>query len=1129
FISTDSTAANKVQRASLASATSFQNWTANSSQQSISLNLTAGQSYYVEVQHQETGGSDHVSVAWQGPGFSRTPILTPIPDNAPRVVRFAVDSSTCLETDASAPMLMAVLDRPAGATAVTVNYTTSGTAISGTDYTLAPGTLTFNPGEQFKLLPLTFAADSVGEAPESLIVSLSSPVGAAVSSPATHLITLIDPGTPVVNPVFASATSSQTVGTVIATSTATVVSPRVVSSWSIIAGNPNNAFAINSAGQVTLAIPGSLPNPGNVQLVVRATDDLGSSGDGAVNIVCNPPSGQAVAEQRWNGTTAYNDEDWSGTPIYSGTLPSLTSAQGVGDNYSRRIVGYLKPTVSGIYYFWTASDDQSRLYLGSNGYESSKTLIATVNDWTAFQGWDEETNQISSGISLVAGQTYWIEAQQVEGGGGDHVSIAWQGPGIARQSIPSTVMAPFVAGAASGDPTPQAAIPVVAISSPANNAGFFSTNNITVTASVSPNGQTVTGVEFYRDNVLIGTDMAAPYEATYANATTAASVNLTARALYLDTFVTSPSVNIVVQDSNPPVVATRYFAANSGMTANTALGSATATLFSPRTLSSWAIVAGNTGSIFSINSTSGQISLQQPSSLPAPGMTYLTVRATDSAGYSGDGTIGIFCNSTGSSVWVNPNGGSWPTVGNWSNSTAVSGASSIADFSVLDLTANAAVTLDGARTVGTLVFGDTSPSHNWTLSTGSAGPLTLNTTTGNPVVTVNNQTATLNLVVAGTKGLIKNGAGTLALGGINTFTGGLTVNAGTVSLQPGDYNNALPTNSAVTINNGGTVIQVNTNVTNNGTAFTVNAGGTLNFASYHAHLGAITLNGGTLLGTGSGKYAGEDFLLNGNVTVGGTTASSISIANGIGFANRTFTVADATTSPAADLTISGNGAIKGTGILTKAGVGTMAVANSNTYSGGTNINAGTFLAMNVAGSATGTGAVSVAASGTLGGNGTISGAVSISGGLAPGVNDVGTLTVGSTLTLAGTSTSTMQLAKAGAALSNDRVLGATTLTLAGTLTVSASGDALAAGDSFDLFGATTHSGSFTTVNLPTLPSGLVWNTTQLNTAGIILVENGVLPQPITFGPIAAKTFGDAAFSPGATASSGLTVAYSSSA
>lgn len=635
-------------------------------------------------------------------------------------------------------------------------------------------------------------------------------------------------------------------------------------------------------------------------------------------------------------------------------------------------------------------------------------------------------------------------------------------------------------------------------------------------------------MEFYRDNVLIGTDNVAPYEVTYANASAAASVNLTARALYLDTFVTSPSVNIAVQDSNPPVVATRYFAANSGMSANTALGSATATLFAPRTLSSWAIVAGNTGGLFSINSTSGQISLQQPSSLPAPGMIYLTVRATDSAGYSGDGTIGIFCNSTGTSVWVNPSGGSWPTVGNWSNGTAVSGASSIADFSVLNLTSNAAVTLDGARTVGTLVFGDTSASHNWTVSTGSAGPLTLNTTTGNPVVTVNNQTATLNLVVAGTKGLIKNGAGTLALGGINTFTGGLTVNGGTVSLQPGDYNNALPTNSAVTVNNGGTVIHANTNVTNNGIAYTVNAGGTLSLTSYHAHVPSLTLNGGAVIGSGSGKYNGEDFALDGNVTVGGTTASSIAIANGIGFGSRTFTVADSTTSPAADLTISGNGVIKGTGILTKAGVGTMAVATSNTYSGGTNINAGTFLATNVAGSATGTGAVTVAASATLGGTGTVSGAVSLNGGLAPGVNGVGTLTLGSTLTQAGSSTTTLQVAKAGSSLSNDRVQGISTLTFGGTLTVLASGDALAAGDLFDLFDATTYSGTFATVNLPALPGGLVWNTSQLLTAGTIVVENGVQPQTITFGTLAAKTFGDAPFALGATASSGLAVSYSSS-
>jgi autotransporter-associated beta strand protein len=51
------------------------------------------------------------------------------------------------------------------------------------------------------------------------------------------------------------------------------------------------------------------------------------------------------------------------------------------------------------------------------------------------------------------------------------------------------------------------------------------------------------------------------------------------------------------------------------------------------------------------------------------------------------------------------------------------------------------------------------------------------------MVMVTNQNATLSAVLAGSQGLVKGGAGTLVLSGANTFTGGLTVNAGTVSVS----------------------------------------------------------------------------------------------------------------------------------------------------------------------------------------------------------------------------------------------------------------------------------------------------------------------------------------------------------
>ena len=64
FLSTDSTSANKVQIASVASATAFRAWGAPSG----AIPLVQGQRYYVELLHKEGTGSDHWSVGWMKPG-----------------------------------------------------------------------------------------------------------------------------------------------------------------------------------------------------------------------------------------------------------------------------------------------------------------------------------------------------------------------------------------------------------------------------------------------------------------------------------------------------------------------------------------------------------------------------------------------------------------------------------------------------------------------------------------------------------------------------------------------------------------------------------------------------------------------------------------------------------------------------------------------------------------------------------------------------------------------------------------------------------------------------------------------------------------------------------------------------
>jgi filamentous hemagglutinin family protein len=139
--------------------------------------------------------------------------------------------------------------------------------------------------------------------------------------------------------------------------------------------------------------------------------------------------------------------------------------------------------------------------------------------------------------------------------------------------------------------------------------------------------------------------------------------------------------------------------------------------------------------------------------------------------------------------------------------------------------------------------------------------------------------------------IIKQGSGTLTLSGTNTYTGTTTVNAGTLAITNAS---ALGTTAAGT---------------------TIASGATLDIRNISVGAEALTINGGTLL-TSTGTSS-----LSGTVALGG---------------NSTVTV-DGT-----ELTLSGD--ISGSNALTKSGSGLLIVGGTNSYSGGTSINAGTLRA-----------------------------------------------------------------------------------------------------------------------------------------------------------------------------------------
>ena len=185
-------------------------------------------------------------------------------------------------------------------------------------------------------------------------------------------------------------------------------------------------------------------------------------------------------------------------------------------------------------------------------------------------------------------------------------------------------------------------------------------------------------------------------------------------------------------------------------------------------------------------------------------------------------------------------------------------------------------------------------------------------------------------------------AGTTTLTAANTYTGGTTISAGILQLG-----------------NGGTSGSITGDVTNNG-IFAINRSNALSFGGVISGTGAFQQNGsGTTILTAANTYTGGTTISAGILQLGnGGTTGSITgdvTNNGIFAINRSNA-------------FSFDGMISGTGAFQQNGSGTTILTGDNSYSGTTNVNAGTLRAgaMNTFSPNS---AVTVASGGTLDLNG----------------------------------------------------------------------------------------------------------------------------------------------------------------
>ncbi len=223
------------------------------------------------------------------------------------------------------------------------------------------------------------------------------------------------------------------------------------------------------------------------------------------------------------------------------------------------------------------------------------------------------------------------------------------------------------------------------------------------------------------------------------------------------------------------------------------------------------------------------------------------------------------------------------------------------------------------------------------------------TLTGDATIGVTQSSGSLTLAtssISGGFGITKVGSGTLNL--INnfasTFTGATNVNDGTLLLNGGIVAISDTLNIGDGIGAPGSAAVVATSATRQfplDLNVTIRSDGVLNDQDSNEEVNALTMTGGSVIGTGVLVFGGPSLTTQSSPMTAAISVTTVYL-NG---PNQRFTVAQGTTASGIDLDVSSQlfDTMGGSSTVIKAGAGTMRLTGNNMFTGGVTLNAGTLI------------------------------------------------------------------------------------------------------------------------------------------------------------------------------------------